>query len=112
NQGPAGAEPDPFELEEDEPEDRRGENQDQDCDHHDGLSSRTIGGSGAGAAAGARTLPLSRAIIACVSRRSASGRLRMSMTSVGLNAQISALIQGTTATKPTQPMRLTASATG
>ena len=36
----------------------------------------------------------------------------MSMTSVGLNAQISALIHGTTATKPTQPIRLTASASG
>ena len=56
--------------------------------------------------------PLRRSIIAAVSRRSSSGKLRMSMTVVGLKAQINAWIHGTTAKKPTHPMALTASASG
>jgi GH15 family glucan-1,4-alpha-glucosidase len=50
-------------------------------------------------------LPVRRAIIASVSCCVSLGIWRMSITSVGLKAQIRAWIQGTTARKPIQPMR-------
>ena len=87
NESPARRQPQQFELEENKPEDRGGGNEDQDRRHH-GVLSSPVGVSGA--SADAAGLPFRRAIMARVSRRSSRGRLRISMMSVGLKAQISA----------------------
>ena len=73
NQGkaeaPSGGEPEQLEPEENKPEDREANSEYENCRGHDG---RLL--SGGCSASAAAALPLRRAIIAAVSRRSSSGK--------------------------------------
>jgi hypothetical protein len=92
---PAGTKLEPLELEEDKPEDDTEKHPNEDrCGHDVWLSLRHEVYSGGAA------LPASRASMASISFFSSRGKLRMSMTSVGLNAHMNAFSHGTTAKNP------------